>query len=210
MIQQLTISDFSENRSNTGKRTIMLNRPGKWFVFFSTNVCGWCEQFSKEYPKLPLEEKKVNYGRCTVNEGGENSVAAKMKNSSTPINNVPYFLMYIDGKPKVSYKGVRKVKEIKEFINEYLEKYAVDQSRRVVVSSRTSHTSQASNSYGVHPPQVRRAPMMKYDFTVPKEYYPEGYKAGEGNPDMGAYKGNMLSLPREVRPWNEPYRYGGN
>ena len=192
MIQQLTVNDFIETRTMNGKKSLHLNRPGKWFVFFSTTMCGFCKEFSKKYPRLAQEERKVNYGHCIVNEGGTNSVALKMKGSTTSITNVPYFLLYIDGKPKVTYRGERNTEPIKDFINMYLKKYISEQSQQK--NPITAST--------------RKAPVIRRDLSVSKEYYPEGYKSAE-NPDMGVYQGNLLRLPKEIRPWNEPYRYSG-
>ena len=188
MIHQLNTNDFIEKKTVHGKKSIHLDRSGAWFVFFSSTNCPHCNSFKDKYHLLAQDDKKVNYGSCIANEGGGNSVAGKMRGSSTQINNVPHFLLYIDGKPKAVYSGPREPAPIKEFNNVFLKK----------------HSSEAASLR----PASKKPPVVKRDLTVSKEYYPEGYRAGE-NPDMGKFQGHKLTLPPGIRPHNEPYRHSG-
>ena len=213
---QLSINYFYEHKTSMGNKVIKLNKPNIWFVFFYTAYCHYCNAFHNEFANIATLNKKINFAECNVNDGSQNTVATLMNDSKTPIKNVPYFLLYSEGFPKARYTGSRTQEDIKDFIDQYLVKLQSNVPKSIKPVLQPQQQSQVYQPQQINdadyfdstPSKISKKPppIIQNDFNLAKDYYPEGYKNGQ-NPDMGMYNGNMLKLPREVRPFNEPFRY---
>lgn len=76
----------------------------------------------------------LNFGTCCVDDGNK-SVVEMSRQSSTPINSVPKFILYVDGRPYVEYSGQRSRPAILSFLQEITSK--INQSLSFAKPRRT-------------------------------------------------------------------------
>lgn len=83
-------------------------------VLFFTPDCEYCEEL-KEIFKILSQHIKSHYF-CFCNLKLSSQVIQLSKESTTPLQHVPYVLCYVNGKPYAKYEGERSVKSLKDFI----------------------------------------------------------------------------------------------
>lgn len=179
MVHTLKPSDFKVVTTND-KKKVVLTRPGRWVVFFAGRACPACTEFSKVYSTLPMTEPGDT---GVVNYAIcylTKELTDKMSGSTTTISVVPHFILYSDNRPALTYTGKRDIERIRQF------------ARTSAVPKKA-----APKARETRPPSVHQ--------NMNNEYYPEGYNTSK--PDTGNYLGRGLTLPRNIRPWNEPFQY---
>ncbi len=89
-------------------------------VLFYSTQCEWCKKLIPIFKTLP-----GSIGGCQfaiINVSVNKQIVLKSKETITPIKYVPYIILYIDGKPFMSYQGPHDANEIRKFIFEVSQK----------------------------------------------------------------------------------------
>lgn len=105
--------------SKTGKKLLChgIAHPKKLIishVLFFTPDCEYCEEL-KETFKI-LSQHITSHYFCFCNLKLSSQVVKYSKESTTPLQHVPYVITYVNGKPYAKYEGDRTVKGLKDFI----------------------------------------------------------------------------------------------
>jgi hypothetical protein len=116
----LTSDDFVINRGTKGN-ILCHSIPGFSLILFYSIQCEHCKTLLPIFRSLlPGSISGCQIGMVNVSQ---NKACVKMsKNTIAPITYVPYIVLYIDGKPFMSYKGPYDPNEIKRFVIEVSQK----------------------------------------------------------------------------------------
>jgi len=120
----LTTEDFSIQKGVKG--TILCNSiPGFSLILFYSTECKHCKILIPIFKRLPGTIGGVQFGMVNV---VSNKACIKMsKDTIAPITYVPYIVLYIHGKPFMSYKGPHDSAEIRRFVLEVANKMQTKQ-----------------------------------------------------------------------------------
>jgi len=90
------------------------------FVMFHADLdkCKYCEDAIPEFKQLPNFISSCRFALVNLNR---NLDIVKMSNQTiTPFSYVPYFILYVKGRPFIRYDGDRNVKDLGEFVMEVI------------------------------------------------------------------------------------------
>ena len=150
-IYYLNSGDFSQESGH-----LAANIGGITLVMFHSQRCSHCVNFLPEFKRLPGAIRGVNFGSCCVDDG--NRVILQMsKQSSTPIDAVPKFILYNDGIPYVEYSGQRSRQAIIGFLQEIISKLNQKQS---FTRPRRSRQQPVQQEMPMQPPAPSSMPTM--------------------------------------------------
>jgi thiol-disulfide isomerase/thioredoxin len=111
----LSSDDFSVVKGSKGD-ILCHGIPGFSLILFYSTQCVHCQTLIPIFKKLPGTIGGCQFGMINVSS---NKTCVKMsKDTITPINYVPYIVLYIQGKPFMRYNGPHDGAEIKRFIIE--------------------------------------------------------------------------------------------
>lgn len=114
----LTSADFNVSKGTKGD--ILCNAiPGFSLILFYSTQCTHCQSLIPIFKKLPGTLGGCQFGMINVSM---NKQCVNMsKGTIAPITYVPYIILYINGRPFMSYKGPPDADEIREFVVEVSE-----------------------------------------------------------------------------------------
>jgi hypothetical protein len=115
----LSGEDFSINGGTKG--SIMCHAiPGFSLILFYSTQCDHCQTLIPIFKKLPGSISGCQFGMINVST---NKTCVRMSKSTiSPITYVPYIVLYVEGKPFMSYKGPHESGEIRRFVFEVAQK----------------------------------------------------------------------------------------
>lgn len=109
--------DFYLSRKSPDQVPKLCNKlKGLSLIYFHSNNCSHCDAFDPIFQELP---KKI--GGCLfgcINVSNYNNIVKASKNTTTPIEYVPYIILYVKGVPFMRYDGPRELQSIQSFIFE--------------------------------------------------------------------------------------------
>ncbi len=111
----LTSEDFSIQRGTKGD-IMCHNIPGFSLILFYSTFCDYCQKFIPIFKRIPGTIGGCQFGMINVSKNRE-AVEMSLRTIS-PIKYVPYIVLYINGKPFMSYKGPSEEGEIRRFVME--------------------------------------------------------------------------------------------
>lgn len=109
----LETSDFKIKPSGNGL-LLTQNIPNLSFVLFYTNDCPHCKTMLSILKLLPNMYKGIKF--CSINVSNKINFIRQTSKTLTPLEYVPYMMVYIDGVPYVQYTGDYDASKICEFI----------------------------------------------------------------------------------------------
>tara|TARA_Y100000389_G_scaffold179317_1_gene193232 strand:+ start:1813 stop:2349 length:537 start_codon:yes stop_codon:yes gene_type:complete len=111
----LSSDDFQLFRGSKGS-VMGTTIPGFSLVLFYSTQCEHCKTLIPIFKKLPGTVGGCQFGMINVSH---NKKCIEMSQQTvTPIQVVPYIILYIQGKPYMRYKGPQDPREISRFIIE--------------------------------------------------------------------------------------------
>lgn len=118
-IQYLTVKDFSLQDGKKGK-LLCNNLRGFSFVMFYSRQCPHCEQVFPIFKELSRQMNMCAFAMINVSDNP--GVVYASHKTVSPIKDVPYLILYINGHPFVKYTGARTMEEIYGFLVEMLKR----------------------------------------------------------------------------------------
>ncbi len=115
----LSSDDFS---SMTGQNGQILTHSIQGFslILFYSTQCEHCRTLIPIFKSLPNELTGCNFGMINVSLHRE--IISMARDTLSPIQYVPFIVLYIDGRPYMKYQGPHVGNEIKRFIFEVSQK----------------------------------------------------------------------------------------
>ena len=121
----LTSDDFQLQRGTKGN-ILCTNIQGFSLILFYSTQCGHCQTLLPVFKRLPGSVGGCQFGMINVSHNKKCILLSR--ESIDPIREVPYVVLYIQGKPYMRYKGPHDTKEIGRFIVEVSQKVQNNQS----------------------------------------------------------------------------------
>lgn len=86
-------------------------------VYFYSTKCTYCEQFTPFFQNLPLEIKgNITFAMCNAQDQGMMSLLASTADTTTPITEVPFVLLFHNGIPVKRFPAQTDIGALKRFI----------------------------------------------------------------------------------------------
>jgi hypothetical protein len=114
-LHHLVEKDFRIS-GNGNVNTMCTTIPGISLILFWSPACAYCSKLIPVFKQLPGTINGCQFG--IVNVSTNRKILQASKDTTTPITFVPYVLLYVNGKPFMSYKGEHSKNEISNFIIE--------------------------------------------------------------------------------------------
>jgi hypothetical protein len=113
-----------------GKRgpVVCSTQNGVLFVMFHAdpNVCPNCDVAKPEFMQLSQVINGAKFGLCNLNRA-KNLVDSSF-NTITPLNVVPLFILFVNGRPFMNYNGQRQLKHFAEFMQVAMKRLSEQQT----------------------------------------------------------------------------------
>lgn len=116
----LTSNDFYIGEGSQNKKLLCNNLKDLTFVFFHADAdkCAHCEELLPIYKRLPQFIQSCKFGLVNLNKNPD--IIKVSVQTVTPLEYVPYLMLYINGRPFLRYDGERNLQELVDFINEVI------------------------------------------------------------------------------------------
>jgi thioredoxin-like negative regulator of GroEL len=170
-VHHLTDQNFTNN-DKTLKCT--WNVPKPIFICFRCPNCENCVKFIPILERLAQTNMKVLWASVDVVKF--RNIVNASRGTQTPITGTPTCLLYINGSPKVAYKGVRSYENISSFIDQILSK--------------------------IEPPKFVGQPVRQENAPQAGAYMPSEFTQS----NQKQLHSNPLNIPNRVAPHNEPWK----
>jgi thiol-disulfide isomerase/thioredoxin len=115
----LTSDDFNTQRGAKGP-IMCTNIQGFSLVLFYSTQCEHCQSLIPIFKRLPGSVGGCQFGMINVSHNKQCVMLSRQ--TIAPIKEVPYILLYINGKPYMRYRGPHDPREIGRFIVEVSQK----------------------------------------------------------------------------------------
>ena len=123
----LTSDDFHIQKGPKGP--ILCNSiQGFSLILFYSTQCEYCQTLIPIFKQLPGAVGGCQFGMINVSHNKK--CVMMSRNTIAPIKEVPYIILYVNGKPYMRYKGPQDAKEIGRFIVEVAKKVQSNQSNQ--------------------------------------------------------------------------------
>ena len=176
-------------------RTLSLNLQGIVFLYFRQNTCPRCQHFDPIFKTIASQEKRMKFFVLDIDK--DRKVVNMSKNTTTPINGVPMFIVYVNGNPYIKYTGERSAPSIKRFIDDALGK--IKSTSGQFMSSQSTVGGPGQSGYNM---SQMRSSSQGY-------YTPEGFNAQSymknNNFIVPEDEDNILLTPESILPYNKPW-----
>lgn len=167
MYEKLTLTNMSvlqlasQNFQVVGrqKKALSINMPGIILVFFKMDGCDGCASFEPIFYQLATQEQRITYGIANLSTSRD--IISSSRSTTTPIQTVPYVVLYVNGSPYAKYNGKKTLMAMKSFVSKIMPQIPSPNSNQSFVAAPQSlHPSQGGiyGSGGYQHPQL--APQM--------------------------------------------------
>lgn len=121
----LTSDDFGIQRGTKGP-ILCTNIQGFSLVLFYSTQCSYCQSLIPIFKRLPGSVGGCQFGMINVSHNKQCVLMSRQ--TIAPIKEVPYIVLYVNGKPYMRYRGPHDPREIGRFIVEVAQKVQANQS----------------------------------------------------------------------------------
>lgn len=164
-IQYLTQDNFAVQN---GGQKMACDLQGIAIVMFKTNECPHCRQFWPIFNQLSKQDSRIVF--ACVNVENNRRLVGMARNTKTPINGVPAFILYYNGNPYATYKGKRNLQSFASFIDKVVAKIMPSEGPSTRSGPNSSFLNERPNSTNVSfgsPIEDQRAP-PSIENSIPK------------------------------------------
>ena len=121
----LTSDDFQLQRGTKGQ-ILCTTIQGFSLVLFYSTQCSHCQTLIPVFKRLPGSVGGCQFGMINVSHNRQCVMLSR--ETIAPIQEVPYIVLYVGGKPYMRYQGPHNAKEIGRFVVEVARKVQANQS----------------------------------------------------------------------------------
>lgn len=121
----LTSDDFQIQRGTKGP-IMCTNMQGFSLVLFYSTQCSYCQSLIPIFKRLPGSVGNCQFGMINVSQNKQCVMLSRQ--TIAPIKEVPYIILYVNGRPYMRYRGPHDPREIGRFIVEVAQKVNTNQS----------------------------------------------------------------------------------
>jgi len=199
----------SDNFTVVGRRskTLNINIGGPVLVFFKMQGCGGCAAFEPIFGQLALQDVRVSYAIVDLTRARD--VITKSRDTSTPIQTVPFIMLYVDGRPHAKYNGKKTISSIKSFIARALHQQAPPSSSSFMRGGSSLYGGGRGGPTSGHAGYAHQRPDEKVWMPDVKQPNLKGViKGGGGYARLGEVDeedDDKLLVPAQVIPHNTPW-----
>lgn len=111
----LNSNDFSVQEGVKGK-IMCTNIQGFSLIFFYSSSCVHCETLKPIFKKLPGYVSGCRFGMINISQNKKCILLSR--ETIAPIKEVPYVILYVNGRPHMRYRGPHDITELTRFIKE--------------------------------------------------------------------------------------------
>lgn len=129
-------NNFYLAKGQQGKILLCSNLEGVSFVFFYSTNCPNCQPGIDVFRNLKDKFQQIKF--CIVNINENPNIITKSNTSCTPIEYVPYLVLYFNGKPFLRYDG--------EIVQEELVTFLVEVMKRIDNKIKFSKSEKSEES----------------------------------------------------------------
>jgi hypothetical protein len=118
----LTVEDFELRRSSNGS-PVLCNKITNSFslVFYYSTACQHCQTFLPRFKNLPKMVMGCQFGIVNISDRRNVQIIEMSKNTITPLEYVPYIVLYLRGEPYMQYDGLYDENIVVRFLNSVME-----------------------------------------------------------------------------------------
>jgi len=110
----LSTEDFTTTKDANDNIILCHSINGFCLLLFFSNQCVYCKDILPIFSRLPHSVPGCNFG--LVNVSMNRSLVNISKQTTSPIQYVPFIVLYLNGRPYMQYKGPSNEAEIRKFI----------------------------------------------------------------------------------------------
>jgi hypothetical protein len=133
-------NDFYVDKGQKGP-IICCSQKGISFVMFhaNPNVCQFCDLAKPEFMQLPQIISGAKFYLCNLSNAS--GLVQKSFNTIMPLNKVPLFILFVEGRPFMNYNGEKQLKHFSQFMQDAMK---LLQQKQVFSANGVNITSEAS------------------------------------------------------------------
>lgn len=204
-VQLVNSSHF--NVVGRNKRTLNIKIPGNVLMFFKMNGCAGCSQFEPVFHQLAAQIQGVTF--LVADLSNDRNIIMMSRQTNTPIEKVPYILLYINGRPLAKFNGKKNIPSLRNFISKALAAAPRQQPQSSFVQQ--PYSQQPPQQTYPQPQQHQQPPSRVYQ---PDLKMPKGMNSAIRGNNSGGYQymqdveeddETKLDVPEQVTPYNTPW-----
>jgi len=143
-VHQLSSQNFQVVGRNT--KSLNINIPGNVLVFFKMDGCHGCSAFEPVFYQLAGEERRASCAIANLSQCRD--VIAMSRSTTTPIQAVPYIVLYVSGNPIAKYTGKKTIPSLQNFLNQALPPPSQTQTQDFMQQPSQPHGPPSQGMYG--------------------------------------------------------------
>jgi len=132
--------DFFVDQSQPDRKVLCNYQKGVCFTLFYSVNCKHCDTLLPEFKKLLVVFPGTKFAIVNLNRSPE--IIRKSVDTILPIDQVPFVVLYYNGRPVIHYQEGNTLKDMVDFLKEALPRFAQQKS---FVTAPTAQTAYASN-----------------------------------------------------------------
>jgi len=147
--------DFYVGKGNRGN-VICCNQPGVVFVMFHADpkVCQFCDLAKPEFMQIGQVIASAKFALCNLSRC--KGLVTQSFQTITPLDKVPLFILFVNGRPFMNYNGEKQLNAFAEFMQQALQRL-----QQATIQTNNGGTNVAS--FGSDNP-VKTAHGIEYDY----------------------------------------------
>ena len=145
------------------KKTLNLKVRGNVLMFFKMDNCPGCAQFEPVFYQLASQMQNVTF--LVANISHDRNIIGMSRQTNTPIEKVPYIMLYVNGLPKAKFNGKKNIPSLQNFVSKVLNVVSQQQQSSFVQPQPQGYHPGASQGY--NPGGYAQQPQQ------PKVYQPD-------------------------------------
>lgn len=147
----MTLYKITSNNFQLIGKSLQINIPDNIMVMFKQQGCVGCNAAEPAFSQLANSNRRVSYG--VIDLTNDKQIISWSRGSTTPIEKVPMFVLYVQGRPHAKFKGTSKTLETLD--NFLMGALSTVQQQQVVYTTPPNINNQPSqfvnpNLYGGH------------------------------------------------------------